>query len=427
MKIIYYYDDPPELFSKSIFLAGPSPRTKEVQSWRPDALRILSAKGYDGVVFVPEQKPGDDQTRYDWSQAPQWEHKMLDMSDIVLFWVPRDVTLSSDSALDLSNQLAGRTEADIYYYLTNQPYKPELKLPGFTTNVELGHWISSGRAMLGHPPKAPHTGYLDFMADKFRVPILPTLENLIDKSLESIGTGALRNGGEREIPLFLWDTHSFQLWYQSHKRIGNYLNGAKIYWTFRVGKNKEKIFYWAIHPDIHIISEGRDKTNETVLSRFDISTVVMYKREPDILDSKIVLVREFRSPARNYSGFVWELPGGSSPDSTDPLQTIAQETLEEVGLTIDQSRFKLIQSRQMAATMSAHCATLYSVELTDNELAELKNQKGIPHGADYPDNPTGERAYTEVVTLKEILYNNLADWPNVGMILLMLLEKEEKK
>ncbi|OGN01128.1 MAG: hypothetical protein A3B91_02750 [Candidatus Yanofskybacteria bacterium RIFCSPHIGHO2_02_FULL_41_29] len=389
MKVIYYYGEPPESFSKSIFLAGPSPRRPDVPSWRPEALRILESKGYDGVVFIPEPKPGDT-VKYDWAKAPQWEHKMLDMSDMVLFWVARDCTLMG--------------------------YQ-EFKFPGFTTNVEFGHWVNSGKAVLGHPPKTPHTSYLRFMADKFHVPTLFTLEETINKSLELIKDGALRNGGEREIPLFLWNTQSFQSWHQSQKRAGNRLDGAKIYWTFKVGKNKEKVFYWAIHPNIYVGPENRNKTNEAVLSRFDISSVVLYKRKSNVMDSEIVLIREFHSPARNNNGFVWELPGESSPTSTDPLQTIADETSEEVGLTIDKTRFQPVGLRQMAATMSAHHGALYSAELTDKELAWLKNKKGIPHGADYPNNPTGERAYTEVLTLREIMQSDLTDWSNLGMIL----------
>ncbi|MDO8496706.1 MAG: nucleoside 2-deoxyribosyltransferase domain-containing protein [bacterium] len=385
MRVIYYCDEPPESFSKSIFLAGPSPRTPDVKSWRPNALRILKAKGYDGVVYVPEPK-SKNKSKFnedDWKiKAPKWEHKMLDRSDVVLFWVPRGL----------------------------------VKLPGFTTNVEFGHWVNSGKAVLGHPPKAPHTGYLRFMADKFQVPKLFTLEKTIDKALAIIGDGAIRTGGEREIPLFLWNTPSFQLWYQSQKKVGNRLDGVRVYWTFKVGRNKEKVFYWAIHPNIYIASEDRNKTNESVISRFDISSVVLYKRAENNLDSEVVLVREFRSPARNDSGFVWELPGGSSPNNADPLQTIAEETFEEVGLVIDKSRFQPVISRQMAATLSAHHGNLYSVELTDEELSWLKSQEGIPHGADYPDNPTGERAYTVVVKLRDILYNNLVDWANVGMI-----------
>ncbi|MBI2064574.1 MAG: NUDIX hydrolase [Candidatus Yanofskybacteria bacterium] len=121
------------------------------------------------------------------------------------------------------------------------------------------------------------------------------------------------------------------------------------------------------------------------------------------------------------------MPGGSSPVSADPLETIVDETLEEVGLKIDKSRFVPVISRQLAATMSAHHGMLYSVELNDDELAWLKSQKDIPHGSDYPDNPTGERAYTEVVKLKDIRYNNLVDWGNMGMILSVLSQEGEKQ
>lgn len=55
MEVIYALEDMPDTFTKSIFLAGPTPRNKdEVESWRPDALKILEDKGFDGVVFIPE-------------------------------------------------------------------------------------------------------------------------------------------------------------------------------------------------------------------------------------------------------------------------------------------------------------------------------------------------------------------------------------
>ena len=399
MKAVYYYDEPPDSYTKSIFLAGPSPRTPDIQSWRPEALKTLEAKGFDGIVFVPEPKPGDN-SQYDWSKAPQWEHRMLDMADIVLFWVPRDISTLPNG---------------------------ESKLPGFTTNVEFGHWVSSGKAVLGHPPRAPHTDYLRFMADKFHVPTMFTLEDTINKSLELIGNGAFRSGGEREIPLQLWETHTFQAWYKSHIHAGNRLDGAKVKWIFKIGQNKDKIFYWVIYPNIYIASEKRNKTNEVVISRLDISAVVLYKRQQDILNSEVVLIKEFRSPARTKDGFIWESPGGSSHSSVDSLQVIVYETFEEVGLKIEGPRFKNVGSRQMAGTMSAHHGVLYAVELTDKELEWLKDQKDIPHGADYPDNPTGERVYTNVVKLRDVLQNNLTDWSNLGMILSVLLQEEGKR
>lgn len=422
MKVIYYYDEPPQTFSKSIFLAGPSPRIPEVQSWRPEALRILRERNYDGVVFIPESKP-EKNTPHDWSQASQWEHRMLDMADIVLFWVSRDTTLDPRTISELSKKLAHKTEEQIRAYFSN--YSPELRLPGHTTDVEFGHWCSSGKAILGQPPRAPHTAYLRFMADKFNVPTLWTLEATIDKALELIDQGAVRTAGEREIPLFLWDTASFQAWYRSQKKTGNRLDGATVKWIFKVGKNKDRVFYWAIHANIHIASENRNKTNEVVISRFDISSVVLYRKRGNILNTEVVLVKEFRSSAQTEDGFIWELPGGSSPTSTDPLQTIADEVREEVGLDIDKSRFQPETSRQMAGTMSAHHGILFSAELTEEELTWLKLQKDIPHGENL-DDPTGERTHTEVLNLKEIRERGLADWPNYGMICEIILQRNNE-
>lgn len=406
MHIVYSLEEPPESFSKSIFLAGPTPRSTEVPSWRPQALELLERKNYDGVVYVPENRPGSKETVIPDNGYPKWEHDVMDMSDLILFWLPRDLTMTPGTISDIS-KMTGPELAT---------YKPWLKLPAYTTNVEFGLTAHSGKALFG-PIHGDKNEYLNFVADKFHIPKFHTLEGMLNEALfEILKDGALRTGGEREVPLFLWNTPSFQAWYQSQKKAGNRLDGVKVYWTFKVGKNKEKVFYWAIHPNIHIATENRNKINEAVLSRFDISAVVLYCRRPDILDSEIVLVKEFRSPVRNESGFVWELPGGSSLNSDDPLQTITEEVSEEVGLNIDKIRFKPAQSRQMAATMSTHHGMLYCVELTNDEIEWFKNQKGIPHGADYPDNPTGERAYIEVVKLRDILYNNLVDWPNLGMI-----------
>ena len=54
MQVIYAQKMAPEIFSKSVFLVGPTPRDKETASWRPIALDILRDIEYDGVVFVPE-------------------------------------------------------------------------------------------------------------------------------------------------------------------------------------------------------------------------------------------------------------------------------------------------------------------------------------------------------------------------------------
>lgn len=389
MHIVYTNEEPPDSYSKSIFLAGPTPRTPNIKSWRPEALALLEAANYNGVVFVPEFRSGL-QEEYKYPDIPSWEHKMLDKADCILFWIPRKIET----------------------------------LPGFTTNVEFGFYARSGKVVIGAPISAEHMPYLWFMADKFRMPQSHYLDRTIEKALEIIGDGALRNGGERDIPLHIWRTNSFRSWYSAQKSAGNRLDGAKIEWTFGVGPNKNIVFYWAIHANIHVISENRNKINEIVLSRFDISSILLHyslsNHYSNILDTQIVLVREFRSPARTEDGFIHELPGGSSVIAANPQEVMAEELKEEVGLSIDPTRLKKHGSRQLAGTLSTHQGALFSYKLNSDELKWLHNHANQPHGADL-DNPTGERTWIEIKTVEEILSDDKSDWTTIGMISLVLL------
>jgi 8-oxo-dGTP pyrophosphatase MutT (NUDIX family) len=96
------------------------------------------------------------------------------------------------------------------------------------------------------------------------------------------------------------------------------------------------------------------------------------------------LVREFRSPANNALGYVFEAPGGSSTKpGKDPLENAADELREELGLTIDDlSRFKTVGTRQVAATLSTHKAHVYAIELTGAEMDYLEaiEIRGLPRG-----------------------------------------------
>lgn len=389
MYIVYTNEEPPESYSKSIFLAGPTPRTPNVKSWRPEALVLLEAAGYDGVVFVPEFRPRFER-EYRYPDMPAWEHRMLDMADCILFWIPRELK----------------------------------KMPAFTTNIELGLYARSEKVVMGSPVGAEKMKYPIWLADKFRIPQSRFLNTTINNALNMIGDGALRSGGEREVPFQIWRTPSFKSWLNAQKQAGNRLDGAKVEWVFKVGRNKDIVFYWAIHANIYIASENRNKINEIVLSRFDISSIVMYQPAPDIFDTKIILVREFRSPARTRDGFIWELPGGSAHEDSDPSEIILAESSEEVGIKLNPARLVSLQSRQLAGTFSSHKANLFSYELMDYELKILHGQENIPHGADL-DNPTGERAWTKIVTLRDILNDKLVDWSNLGMICLTLMHSPE--
>ena len=389
MITVYALEEPPVSFTSSLFLAGPSPRKDGDPNWREEALETLRGLEYEGVVFVPLPRDGVWAENYE--DQVEWETQYLNMADVIVFWVPRKA--------------------------------PDML--ALTTNVEYGLHLSSGKCVLGYPPDAEHMRYLDWHAQEERVPVSDTLKGTLENALFRINWGALRTGGEREVPLHIWNLRSFQEWYKSQTGAGNRLDGAKVVWTFRVGP-KKTVFFWALHVNMWIEAEGRSKENEIALSRPDVSVVVAYHLDPKmvaagygLLEVEVVLIREFRSPASTPTGYITELPGGSSwKADKEPVDVAAEELHEETGLEIDPSRFRLVDSRQVAGTLSAHHATVYAVKLTEEEMSWVKEHIGDTHGVAEDT----ERTYLEVMTVGELLKAPV-DWSVVGMIMTALMGK----
>jgi len=289
----------PQTFTKSIFLAGPTPRDDNAEDWRPEALRLLEKAGYDGVVFNPN--PG---VKPDYDDQVDWERDTMNMADIILFWVPREMK----------------------------------NMPALTTNFEFGKWVNSGKAVLGYPEDADKMRYLQLTADLEGVPTFKTLQETVDAAIEKIGRGAPRKGGERNIPIEVWEKPAFQEWIQAQKAAGNRLDGAEIVWRFRVGEKKDRLFLWAAHVDVYIGSEDRHKTDEIVIMRPHISAIVAYcwpstRLSSSVLDNvEVAVVKEFRSPASVGDCFIREVPGGSSmKPGVDPRENGVHEFEEETG------------------------------------------------------------------------------------------------
>ena len=125
--VINYSDQEVSKKEKSIFLAGPTPRSKDVESWREEACKILEKNGFDGVVYVPELE-NDDRT-FDYNKQVWWEREALYNASIIVFWIPRKL--------------------------------PEM--PGLTTNVEFGYWLHTGKVLYGRPDGAEKIKYLDWL------------------------------------------------------------------------------------------------------------------------------------------------------------------------------------------------------------------------------------------------------------------------
>jgi 8-oxo-dGTP pyrophosphatase MutT (NUDIX family) len=378
MDFVYALEDPPETYRSSIFLAGPTPRSNDVRSWRPAAIRELQQAGYGGVVFIPEDRSGAFHGDYDSQIA--WEEENLNRADCILFWVPRDM----------------RT------------------MPAMTTNAEFGRWENSAKIVFGAPPDAPKNAYLRHYAQQHGAPTADTLADTVAHAITLCGDGADRSGGERDVPLHIWHTEAFQRWYASQRTAGNQLRSARTLWTFCVGSGQRRgVFCFALHVNMYVAAEDRCKVNEFVLARTDISSVLMYRPAESLDNTEIVLVREYRSPARTDDGFVHELPGGSTTKpAVSAAHVAAEEVHEETGLRLSADRLTAHESRQLAATLSAHHSHLFSVVLTDDEIAELRAQTE-PHGVE----ADSERTWVEVLTFREIRERNLVDWSTLGMIL----------
>jgi len=198
MQIVYALEPLPEKINKSIFLAGPTPRSRDVKSWRPETLAILEKLGYDGVVFVPESRNGQWQES-EYVNQIEWEEYCLNVADCILFWIPREMAT----------------------------------MPSLTTNIEWGVWCNSEKVVLGAPPEAIHVDYQKYYAGKYQVPTASTLEETLKLALTMIGEGSVRTGGEREVPLHIWRTPVFQQWYQDQMKLGYRLDGAKVILTLK--------------------------------------------------------------------------------------------------------------------------------------------------------------------------------------------------
>lgn len=381
MRTYYAREDFPASCTSSVFLAGPTPRSSEVESWRPQALEFLADLDID-VVLIPEDRSGEFRGEY--VDQVEWEEEALNRADVILFWIPRDLDT----------------------------------MPAFTSNVEFGVWARSGKVVYGRPDDSPKNRYLDHYAEKYGHGIHSTLEaaclavegrihDWYQNGNRQGNVPPVRTEGECRVPLHVWSTPQFQSWYADMKAAGNRLDGFRVLWAFFPRSNPVVPFCWVAHADVWIAREQRSKTNEFVIGRPDIFCVALMNGQ------EIVYVREFRSPVSNLTGYVHELPGGSSKPGQDGLAAAREELREETGLDIEERRFKLVGTRQIAATILSHKATLYRVQLSDGEadrIARTSLERGYFGAAD-----DSELTWPEITTFEKV--EGLPfDWSMIGMV-----------
>lgn len=389
MEIVYAREAFPTQGKSSIFLAGPSPRDTGVIPWRPEALKILEGMGYDGHVYVPEPRSGvwDKLDPAGKTEQIEWEDTALHRSDVILFWIPRDME----------------------------------SLPGLTTNDEWGFWKISGKVVLGAPPVAPHTNYQKHYGIKYEVlfatDLISTCRNALVRLME-LNAPQPRSGGLMTVPSHIFATLNFQKWLKAQEAEGNRLEDCRVRFALWDDKGTRLVF-WCLWVKLWIESEGRYKDNEVMFSRPDIATVVLHGPVPLSLgDTKIVLVSETRLAGMN--GPVLECPSGSSHNESDtPLRVAQSEMHEETGLMVPLNRIVTHEARQLMATLSIHKSHLFSVELTPGDLEWFESQSGVVRG----EAGSSERTTVVCTTVGKLLENPQADWSTVGMVLATVLRK----
>jgi 8-oxo-dGTP pyrophosphatase MutT (NUDIX family) len=389
MILVFANEQLPQSLTKSLFLAGPSPRHVGEPDWRDEALSILTELDYNGHVFIPIPrqrfyKESGDASGWTYDGQVSWECEARQRADKLVFWVPRVID---------------RTKED-------------LGMPGFTTNFEMGEDLASGKLAYGRPVGAQKCTYPDSRVSAKGLVVHETLGALLSSVVQDLGAGALRSEGECHVPLFVWKTPSFQAWYQQQVKVGNRLVSASLLSSIVFGG--KFLFSYNLKVAVWVAAESRIKDNEFFFSRPDVSSVAAFYRD-DEGETHLALVREFRSTVNNSEGFVFELAGGSSlKPGIAPEVTAQAELGEELGIVVkDLSRFIDVSQRQLLSTVSIHQARLFAIALTTEEFAQLCRQakSGTALGVE----GESERTYVTLTTLDQ-LFALPVDYATLGMI-----------
>ena len=389
--------------SSKIFLAGPTVRRLEtpgVAAWREDALEYLTSVGYTGEVYVPEERfgvvPSSGEMLEGYTSQIEWEEEGLERADVIVFWIPRDLKV----------------------------------LPGFTTNDEWGYYKASGKVVMGYPPDTPKVKYQTHYAHEYGAPVASTLHETLDAALAVVGPGAVREGVEASIPLRVWATPAYKAWAAKIQSASLVLRKFRVVWSYPTEIGAP--FVWAAKVCLYSPEEDREKSNEIVIGRPDVSSVVMLTPPSgDGGHRRVVVVRELRSAG----GMVTELPGGSTgvvvgggrfltasasgTTTGGPSGTAVEEVAEEVGIAVDAGRLVSLGSGYAAPTMLSHATHGFLYQMTAEETAEV--EAVVASGEARGVEEDGERTYVGLVSVGDVMGGESGlDLASVGLTAIAL-------
>jgi 8-oxo-dGTP pyrophosphatase MutT (NUDIX family) len=395
MDVIYAGEPLPERTTLTLFLAGPTPRaatgSPAVRAWRQEALVLLEAMGFTGQVLIPEPRGGWSP---DYDGQIAWECAMRACADIIIFYVPR--------------RLAGWR--DSWSRWVPAAWRGAGPMPAFTTNIEFGEDLPTGRVVYGRPDGAPKNRYLDA---RYREATgwepCRTLDETLRAALRAAGEPVERTGAARCVPAAIWRAPTFQDWWASRHAAGHRVDAVRVTRVSGAPEPGATPFFWALEPTVWVPEEGRHKSNEVAFGRPDVACVV-----PVLTDGpqwELGAVEEVRLPGQTASGRVLEWPGGSDPlGSTDMAAVALSELEEELGVVgVDPGRLVPLGARQVSATSCIHRCHAFALLLTYGESQDMRSRLGRVLCAD------GEERTRLVVLPVEEWEHAQMDWCQVGV------------
>ena len=147
---LVYSGDKYKNLKKSIFLAGPTPRDKNVSSWRNKAIEIFKKYNFDGTLIIPERLGKPYYEKENNYEEIKWDLKALEEAKVVMMWIPRN---------------------------------PDML--GLSSNVEFGYLLNKGNIVYGRPEKAFRCELLDYLyKEKLNRDYSKSLEELVKEAID---------------------------------------------------------------------------------------------------------------------------------------------------------------------------------------------------------------------------------------------------
>ncbi|MFI2204694.1 hypothetical protein ACH47Z_28680 [Streptomyces sp. NPDC020192] len=371
----------PMSWDASVLLAGAAPEASSLQHGLITALKAgwrQTGQTWDSrlVVLIPHQasdRPASD-------QHSQWLHDAYTWTD--------EIVLMPAPGTDLS---------------------PLLRLEGIDLEDARDHLTLH----VTEPDEATRA-----WAEQHSVPLAHTPSDAAAVVLKRLDRGWKRRGGQRQVPLSVVSNTGYHYWQEALRDAGRTLDAASIGWARRNPIHPEYASWWAMnarirHPDHQV-------TNELVVGRTSVLSVVIFVRRHVWTDSEVVVLRDPNSlgteplitaPTR----FPVRLPSMDMDIAFyrrgDGRDRPSLKLVSELGLTVAEDRLRGLSPRPESNLLASQ-RSVVCLELSEDEFGDLKARRSA----------TGETALPEAVEIHRVadllsdMGGVLCDWATLGTI-----------